>query len=334
MEGIKLRKILILYLIIFNLIFSHDTKINIDFQEMFEDHSLPRLIIEAETGRIYKANQEAANLYKYPLKTLEQLTIYEINVLEKSKVSKEMEKAKTDNRKVFIFKHRRSDGAIRDVKVYVYPFKIDEKTYFFSIIIDVTEEVRAKARIVRDKYTIIYLSITLIMLLFLLILTLYNSMKKYKSIAFVDNLTGVYTRRLLNKNRLDILLKNTKTNCLVMVDVNNFKQINDNFGHQIGDEVLKRISKIIKDHLREDDLIIRYGGDEFLLIIKESDIEKTEKIMKRIKKSLPNPEKFDFPVDISFGIQLLKENDEIYESIKKADENMYKMKNKKTVFSF
>jgi diguanylate cyclase (GGDEF)-like protein len=112
--------------------------------------------------------------------------------------------------------------------------------------------------------------------------------EKYKNLAEYDNLTGLYTRNFFNEwilNRSKISKGNEK-DVLIIMDIDNFKKINDNYGHIHGDEVLKFVGKTLIDTFREDDILVRFGGDEFLIILKNIDLNNAEKVIKRFIDNL------------------------------------------------
>ncbi len=161
--------------------------------------------------------------------------------------------------------------------------------------------------------------------------------EELKKLAHFDVLTGCCGRRY-GLNLLEQQIKTAKRKktpvLLLYLDVDDFKHINDTFGHQEGDKVLKEAVKLFKSTLREVDSICRIGGDEFLLIFPESFPNDVPLIRKRLSKNL---EKLNqklaksYKIDFSIGLSYYDPANplSIEELIKIADENMYKEKKKK-----
>jgi diguanylate cyclase (GGDEF)-like protein/PAS domain S-box-containing protein len=149
-----------------------------------------------------------------------------------------------------------------------------------------------------------------------------------------DPLTGVYNRRYFNQvieQELARSKRYERTIGFLMIDVNRFKEINDRFGHQMGDEVLKSVADLLKDAVRESDLVVRYGGDEFLVVLMETEGE-CASIVERIERSVrarnSTNELVHFPVTLSIGTASWKpsDNDSIEEVLAEADRRMYEAK--------
>ncbi len=163
---------------------------------------------------------------------------------------------------------------------------------------------------------------------------LYN---KVKDLSIIDSLTGLYNRRYVMEAYKMEFSKASRYNSnisIIMMDIDNFKIINDTYGHLSGDLVIKSISEIIKKSIRNFDIPGRYGGEEFILILPETSIDDTVIVAERIRASV---ESFDFLsivnekliVTISIGISNLitmESNKNELELIKVADSNLYKAK--------
>lgn len=156
-----------------------------------------------------------------------------------------------------------------------------------------------------------------------------DSRLKYKEYATKDTLTGAYSRLYLEQFKQD-WSKNNKFNefcvCLVMIDIDNFKQINDENGHAMGDEALKYVVRTFQTSLREDDIIIRLGGDEFLILLHNCKESLAEDIIKRVMEQLKTPKDFPIPIFLSYGIEEIREAEQLEEAMAHADQKMYHLK--------
>lgn len=123
--------------------------------------------------------------------------------------------------------------------------------------------------------------------------------------SITDPLTGLYTRwyfmyRL--REEFERVKRYGGNFSVVMADIDNFKKINDKYGHKIGDEVLKFISSLMKSYTRTTDIIGRYGGEEFILILPNTDKESAAKVCQKILYGMAEVNPFDFRVTMSFGV--------------------------------
>ena len=162
--------------------------------------------------------------------------------------------------------------------------------------------------------------------------------EKLKESAFRDNLTGLSNRYLLNETVDHFIKKYRRENrCfgILFLDINNFKKINDAYGHLVGDCVLAEISKRLKENFRESDLIFRFGGDEFVVLVedikqKNSIFTIANKIRELVKIPL-HLEDIELHLDCSIGISFFPDDsDNAQNLIKNADIAMYKAKEKGT----
>ena len=151
-----------------------------------------------------------------------------------------------------------------------------------------------------------------------------------------DYLTGLYSKRF-HEHHLSSCIVNAKlTNkslSVIMIDVDKFKEINDHFGHPIGDRVLKSVSQIIKMNLRSVDICSRYGGDEFIIILPNTNQDQAALIGERIREKISNQEIFIDSIEtihasLSFGIAELDYKMSAEKLTECADRAMYISKNK------
>ena len=153
----------------------------------------------------------------------------------------------------------------------------------------------------------------------------YQKKLKYKS--FHDNLTDLYNRRYFEEemNRLDT--KRQLPISIIMADVNGLKIINDTYGHSTGDELLIKTAEILKKSIRKEDLLARWAGDEFAILLPQTSKEKGQKIMDRIKSKNNELSKKNIPISIGMGIATKEKNNQDMDNIlEKADDNMYQNK--------
>lgn len=155
--------------------------------------------------------------------------------------------------------------------------------------------------------------------------------KKLKISSTRDSLTGLANRGYLHE-RLDYelrRLKRTGSNlALALLDIDNFKIINDQYGHLEGDRVLIQLAEILCKNLREVDFVARWGGEEFVIIMPETDSKGALILIERIRKIIEGY-KFKSKVTVSVGIVSTKGETDKNELIRFADDALYQAKNKK-----
>ncbi len=155
-----------------------------------------------------------------------------------------------------------------------------------------------------------------------------------QDMATKDSLTGLYNRRCLETtiNPLIAGIKRRESTLgILMCDMDFFKQINDEYGHDAGDEILKTLALILQNNVRESDIVIRYGGEEFLILLTECDsdksIEVAEKIRAAVEAELFRVENLTIRKTISIGASIFPvDGGAFWECVKYADTAMYKAK--------
>jgi len=153
----------------------------------------------------------------------------------------------------------------------------------------------------------------------------------YKNQARTDSLTGLYNRRYADDFFTQVFHeKMENTWCVAMLDIDDFKQINDTLGHAAGDAVICGLSNILKTNLRKTDALFRWGGEEFLLFLADVEIEAAAKILDKIAKQIRG-KRFSvgqkmIDVTVTIGVSVLDVND-IEGSIERCDRRLYYGKN-------
>lgn len=140
-----------------------------------------------------------------------------------------------------------------------------------------------------------------------------------------DSSTGFFTKRHL-KSSLDLLIISKIQFCFAVIDLDNFKNVNDMYGHDVGDEVLKNVSNIIHRNVRDTDKKIRFGGDEFMLIFPNIDLLCAKKILERIRVEVESEIK-EKNVTCSIGLTEYVNGDSVESVIRRSDSLMYAAKN-------
>lgn len=135
----------------------------------------------------------------------------------------------------------------------------------------------------------------------------------------IDPLTGLYNRRVLQNVR-DI-------GAVIMCDIDYFKTVNDSFGHDTGDVVIKKVAQIIMNNVRIGDVVCRYGGDEYLILFSTFNQEvvrnRIMKICNDVKRIIKLP---NFQVSLSVGVSFANENEDVETMITRADKALYHSK--------
>jgi diguanylate cyclase (GGDEF)-like protein len=156
---------------------------------------------------------------------------------------------------------------------------------------------------------------------------------RMKNLAMLDSLTNLYNRRIFDEaltqkvNRHDM-----RPVSLLLIDLDNFKQVNDTFGHQAGDQVLKTVAKILKESCRGHDLVARFGGEEFAIILSQTQATTAHAVAQRIRNRLAKTVfTFDdkqLQITASIGLATCQESSTIFTSnlVKRADRALYQAK--------
>mgnify|MGYP001566016169 FL=1 len=148
--------------------------------------------------------------------------------------------------------------------------------------------------------------------------------------ATTDALTGIYNRMKFNEifEQLVAQAIRYKINIsLIMFDIDNFKLINDTYGHQAGDTILKEITKLIHENIRHIDTFARWGGEEFMILTPHTDEESAFKLAEKLREIIRTT-KFSVEQHItcSFGVTQFKDRDNIDSFLKQVDDSLYRSK--------
>jgi diguanylate cyclase (GGDEF)-like protein len=182
-------------------------------------------------------------------------------------------------------------------------------------------------------YTVFTIFSFLIALITLLFIKEKRRSQTYQDSAMTDTLTNIANRLKFNtifEQQIKISNRTKANLCLILLDIDHFKQINDKYGHQSGDKILIKMVSIINKNIREADLFARWGGEEFVLIMPNTDIENGIKVSQKLRKIIEshtfNIESFNIKITISVGVGQYKlgEHKEIF--MKRVDLALYQAK--------
>jgi len=188
-----------------------------------------------------------------------------------------------------------------------------------------------------QNYAVSALSVVFIVSISLVVFSMTSTKKimlELENMAIRDPLTSLHTRRFMNDHMERLLLcherEKNKYLAVVFFDIDYFKNVNDSYGHSCGDEILVKVSEIIKHLSRPDDLCIRYGGEEFVVILLADSNDTAHNYAERVRAEV-NKLNFDFnntvfKISLSAGIATRETDEKFYLTLQRADENLYKAK--------
>ena len=182
------------------------------------------------------------------------------------------------------------------------------------------------------------IAIVVILILILWMITLFIQIEKRKKaekalekLATIDKLTSVYNRYMIDNSlaeQIEIAKRYDKHLSVIFFDIDHFKKVNDMYGHKVGDLVLKSLAELVVSKKRKSDIFGRWGGEEFMLVLPETDIQQAEYIAQILRKETEQHyfEKVEH-ITCSFGVTQIKKDDTLDTLMKRADEALYRAKN-------
>ncbi len=160
--------------------------------------------------------------------------------------------------------------------------------------------------------------------------------ERMKELAIIDELTGIYNRRffyLAANKEIERAVRYGKNLSLILIDIDHYKDVNDHFGHMAGDKVLQKLTQVIQKELRSSDVFSRYGGEEFLILLSDTDGEAAAFVAERIRATVENLHvnynEEEISVTVSLGVtQITAERNTLQELIAIVDQALYGAKQK------
>jgi diguanylate cyclase (GGDEF)-like protein/hemerythrin-like metal-binding protein/PAS domain S-box-containing protein len=268
-----------------------------------------------EHGKVIEANEAFCRHLGYPMEEILQLTVYNFEAkLSTEELQASFKKSLNGNAQIET-KHRRKDGTLVDVEVIISGVELDGKKSVFALSRDITERKQLAAKI--------------------------------HQLAYFDSLTNLPNRRMLNDRLVHALALSRRSGnygALLFIDLDNFKPLNDNYGHGVGDLLLIEVAERLIGTIREMDTVARFGGDEFVVILEELENDKVAatvhatKVAEKILSALNESYVLEFPDGIgakkithhcsaSIGlVTFVNHEDDIGTLLKQADLAMYQAK--------
>jgi diguanylate cyclase (GGDEF)-like protein len=161
-----------------------------------------------------------------------------------------------------------------------------------------------------------------------------------ENLTLTDELTGLRNRRGFNEQLRRTLASANRygdEGVLVFCDLDNFKVVNDTYGHHVGDFVLKKVAKVLEAEVRETDMVARLGGDEFAVLMVQTNwrdgFKRAQMLCRAVNRTIVTHNGHEIPVSASFGVEPFGPNDEEINLIARADMAMYINKRKKASVS-
>lgn len=155
--------------------------------------------------------------------------------------------------------------------------------------------------------------------------------KELYDLSITDPLTKIYNRRYIFQRieyEIDLCKRTGRRFSLIMFDLDNFKHINDTYGHNLGDIVLKEVTKIVRERIRKVDIFGRWGGEEFLVMLPDTSLLSAAFLADELRHKIVNANIVNLSVSASFGVTEYRDGDTVYTITERVDEVMYSAKKK------
>lgn len=156
-----------------------------------------------------------------------------------------------------------------------------------------------------------------------------NQEEQLAKIAMTDQLTGLYNRYSLfdiGPKYLSDAKRHQFSLSLFVIDLDHFKNVNDSYGHGVGDKVLNEIGKVLNENCREEDFVARFGGEEFVMILTHCDLDAALKKAEYLRKAIEDDKPNDLVITASIGVAAFNKNDDLESLFEKADRAAYEAK--------
>jgi diguanylate cyclase (GGDEF)-like protein len=179
-------------------------------------------------------------------------------------------------------------------------------------------------------YSVVLILLLTTVIFLVTIILLKRKRDKFEGMAMHDQLTGLYNRHYLQEaasKKLSEANRHQHPLCLLVLDIDYFKKVNDSYGHLVGDAVLKKVAKLLKNFSRSEDIVARIGGEEFVILLDHCDGQKGQEKAQKIRKETQSLNPNDIPITLSIGVATLStEGESFSDLLNRADSAVYRAK--------
>lgn len=255
--------------------------------------NLPVGILILRERRILFANPKFCLMVGCSAKDLEDREfLFWIHPEDKPRMSSRLNESRLIQSEEHEFQMHTEAGTSLDVRMGITPFVHHDEIALLCSVQDITEQIRLG--------------------------------RELKQMALTDHMTGCWNSRAFYNDlrpRLEAAQRERRSLCLLYIDIDNFKDYNDQYGHLEGDRILRRIGRVLRGSLEGPDQAYRYGGDEFAFILEGYDSAKAVELARRVQRQLEDLQKFR--ISLSIGVCMLRPDDSLHQFIRHADQAMY-----------
>ncbi len=252
------------------------------------------IFLVSPEGRFEYVNRKACEYLNYSREELVGKNIDDIAIEPKDRKN-HWDKIKNDKYDKFEADHKTRDGRIIPVQITSCYLEYMGKEYEFTFAQDITERKKRE--------------------------------KEIENMLYKDPLTNLYNRRFMEEEINRLNTERQLPISFIICDVNGLKLINDSMGHEKGDELLVKAARILKEVVREEDILARYGGDEFAILLPQTHKKAAQKVIERIRRECQKTQADNLVVSLGIGMAAKTSVEEdISDMLKEADDNMYQNK--------
>jgi diguanylate cyclase (GGDEF)-like protein/PAS domain S-box-containing protein len=260
------------------------------------DSANDSIVLHDFEGRCHYANEVACRFFGYTREEMMQKNVLDLNVLGSAEDQQlRLNELKTKGRAVFEAVNSRKDGTRIPIEVNGRVIDIGGKQFVLSVSRDITERKRAEERL--------------------------------KYLSFHDSFTGAYNRSYFDEELRRLDVERQLPISIIMGDVNGLKLVNDTFGHQVGDSLLATAAATLQGSCRSEDIICRWGGDEFAIILPHTGRKTANRICDRIRRKCEKASAGPVPLSFALGTATKEDKEQSTELVlKEAEDIMYRDK--------